>query len=48
MQGKIRGSDIFSFANAKVWKNKPQAAAYLGYDNLADYRMFCFHHVILD
>lgn len=48
MQAKMRGSDTSSFANARVWKNEPQAAAYLGYNNLADYRMFRFHHIVLD
>ena len=32
----------------KNWKNEPKVAAYLGYQKLAGFRRFRFHHVMIE
>lgn len=38
--------DTTSFA--KFWENKVKVAGSLGYDNVAEFRMFRFNHIVLD
>ena len=48
MNKKIKNEEPIIYANNNFWKNKSKAAAYLGYNDLADFRKFNFHYVVLE